>query len=385
VSLDVRLKDWATFQRDAAHTGYVAVNYNTADFTDAWSLASTSQPSEIAARRGSIFVNVRQPAGNLFTRALDPGNGNILWTDDLGTNNYYSGPSYANGRVASMAMSLSSGNIPMLIISADHGTSLGVINYASQFSNGGVPTPVGDNLYFQAGYFGNVVYAANTANGSQIWAKDTTQPGEGYVHEGASVAADENYVYFFGGGNLFALTRDTGAIAYKIRNPYFTSFGLSYFGFYRGAPILGSNGRIFTFSDNRGATTPLPLLGFSLSSTTPLWRTSATYVGHPALRDDTLFAIRANSAIVDLINVADGTVRASIDLGSANGPLASNVIVTGSHLFVASDTTTYAVDLQQPTFPVVWSASKGGALAITPDNLLVVSARDGLAAFRLAS
>ncbi len=63
----------------------------------------------------------------------------------------------------------------------------------------------------------------------------------------------------------------------------------------------------------------------------------------------------------------------------------SNVIVTGSHLFVASDTTTFAVDLQQSTYPVVWSAPKGGALAITPDNLLVVSAQDGLAAFRLAS
>ncbi len=141
VNLDVRLKDWATFQRDAAHTGYVAVNYNTADFTNAWSLASTSPPTEIAARRGSIFVNVRQPDGNLFTRALDPANGNILWTYDLGAINYFSGPSYANGRVASMAMNISSGSIPMQIISADDGSALGVISYASQFSNGGVPTP----------------------------------------------------------------------------------------------------------------------------------------------------------------------------------------------------------------------------------------------------
>ncbi|MBV9931565.1 MAG: PQQ-binding-like beta-propeller repeat protein [Alphaproteobacteria bacterium] len=384
VNLDVRLKDWATFQRDAAHTGYVAVNYTSADFASAWTLPATA-PSEIAARRGSIFVNFRQTGGDLVTRALDPANGNARWTYDLGTNNYSSGPSYVNGRVASMAMNLSSGTLPMPIISADAGTAVGVISYASQFSNGGVPTPVGDNLYFQAGYYGDVVYAANAATANPIWTRDTTQPGEGYVQEGASVAADQNYVYFFGGGNLFALARDTGAIAYKIRNPYFTEFGLSYFGSYRGAPILGSNGRIFTFSDNRVATTPLPLLAFSLSSAAPLWRTSATYVGHPALRDETLFAIRANSAIVDLINTADGTVRGSIDLGSANAPLVSNVIVTGSHLFVASDTTTYAVDLQQPNFPVVWSAPKGGALAITPDNLLTVSARDGLFAYRLAS
>lgn len=182
VNLDVRLRDWATFQRDAAHTGYVAVNYNTADFTSAWSFATgQNQPSEIAARRGSIFVNVRQEDG-VLSRAINAENGTVIWSYNLGRNVYFGGPAYGNGRVASLSMSSYSDSIPIQLITADSGRSLGVVTYASQGGQGGVPTFVGDDLYYQAGEFGNVVYAANTAFKTQIWQRDTFQPGaEGFV------------------------------------------------------------------------------------------------------------------------------------------------------------------------------------------------------------
>ena len=385
-SVDMRLKDWATFQRDPAHTGYVAVRYDTADFANAWSLVTTpDRPTEVAARRGGLFFNVGSyGAATTRTRAVNPVTGAELWSYDLGRNSYFSGPSYSNGRIVSMAMDMSSGTVPMQIIDAESGRAGGTLTYASQFSPGGVPTPVGDELYFQAGYFGNVVYAANTATGARDWFRDTTQPSQGYVHEGQSVAVDQSSVYYFGGGNLFALSRATGAITHTIRNPYFSKFGMSYHGVYRGAPIIAPNGRIVTFTDNRQASQAMPLMAFSLSSTIPVWRSSASYVGHPALRDTTLYAIQAGSARIDRLSSEDGSVIGTIDLGQGRGDLDSNIIVTGSHLFVASATATYAIDLRQADFPVVWTAPKGGALAITPDNMLVISATDGIYAYRLA-
>lgn len=390
VNLDVRMKDWATFQRDAGHTGYVAANYTASEFgtASAWSISSASpnSPSEIAARRGRVFFNLRESTGNLVTRAVNSVSGAALWSYDHGRNyNHFSGPSYSNGRVVSMVMNTPSTSVPMQIINADSGAALGVASYGSQFSNGGVPTPVGDNLYFQAGYFGDVVYAANAASGGQLWARDTMQPLEGNVSEGESVAVDENHVYFFSGGNLFALNRNSGTIAYKIRNPYFRGFGLGFRGVYRGAPILGRNGRIITFVNDRIPQYADALIAFSLSSATPLWRSAATYLGQPALRDDTLFAIRADGRTIDMINMIDGTVSGSIDLGSSRGSLVSNIVVTGSHLFVASDTATYAIDLQQSTYPVVWTAAQGGTLAITPDSMLVISASNGVYAYKLTS
>ena len=127
----------------------------------------------------------------------------------------------------------------------------------------------------------------------------------------------------------------------------------------------------------------MPLMAFSLSSTTPLWRTSAAYTGHPALRDGKLYAIRGGTAIIDAIDVTNGTVLGSTDLGADKGQLGGNIVITGSHLFVSNGTATYALDLQQTGFPIVWTAPQGGALAITPDNQLIVSASGGLFAYKL--
>ena len=384
VNLDVAFKDWGTFQRDAAHTGFVAVSYNAADFRDGWSFPTGSfPPTETASRRGSVFVNTRTSNGTLTTRALSATDGSNQWSYDLGQQSYASGPSYASGRVASMAMGSSSTSIPLQIIAADDGRALGSVSYSSQFSTGGVPTFFGDNMYFQAGYYGNVVYAKNAADRSSIWTVDTTQPGEGFVHQGESVAVDNDNVYFFGGGNLFALSRTTGAIASKIRNPYFSLFGLSYSGDYRGAPIIAPTGRIITFTDNRGARVPLPLMAFAPASGSVSWRSQRSYFGHPALRRSTLFAARADSPVIDLLNSADGSVTGTITLPSDAGQLFNNIVVTEKHLFVSSESKTFAVDLDQTNYPVVWTAQKGGALAITPDNLLVVSAVDGVYAYRL--
>jgi outer membrane protein assembly factor BamB len=380
VNLDVRLRDWATFQRNAAHDGYVPASYDTADFRNIWNFDSRpAVPTEIAARRGTIFVNVgfdRSPR----TVAIDSANGDILWTHALASDTYGSPPSYTNGRVAVMTGVLTIAPaiptpraVPLQILSADDGTALGTIDYISDFPFTGAPTPIGDNIYFQAGLASKQTLAFDLAGESQLWERITSEV------TGESPAADDSYVYFFGGENLFVLSRDTGAIASTISNPYFDNFT----GGYAGAPILGA-GRIFTFAHARGPQQPLPLAAFSLSSPTALWRTAGDYVGHPALRDDTLFAIRANSAVIDMISTADGSVTGSIDLGSSAAPLTSNVIVTGSHLFVASDSATYAIDLKQTTHPVVWSVPKGGALAITPDNILVISAIDGLVAYELA-
>lgn len=385
VDLDVQLKDWETFQRDAAHTGYVAVAYKTNDFASGWSVSTAPlRASTIASRRGAVFFNTQNSTGNVITRALGPASGAELWSYDHGPGNYFSGPSYSAGRVSSMAMNVSSGEIPLHIIDAADGRSLRRLTYASQFSNGGTPTPFGDNLYFQAGYYGNVVYAGNAASGESLWRRDTTSGAEGYVQEGETVAVDDSNVYFFGGGNLFALSRADGSIVKKIRNPYFTLFGMSYFGVYQGAPILDGAGRIITFTDNHYSTQSHPLMGWSLNSDTPLWRTSRAYTGTPALRIDRLFASRGDNATIDIIDVANGNVLGSIELGGDKGVLNSNIVVTGSHLFVSNGSSTFAIDLQRDGYPIVWTAPKGGSLAITPDNLLVVSSQTEISTFKLS-
>jgi hypothetical protein len=159
VNLTVNLKDWQTVQRDAAHTGYVAVKYATSAFGTAplWNVPKDAfRPSAIAARAGTVYANFIQQAvngGRVTTRAIASDTGAVRWSYDLGQTGFNtSAPSYDNGRVVSAAIDLSSGSIPMPVLDATDGHPLKVLSYASQFAKGGAPVPFADKLYHQAGY-----------------------------------------------------------------------------------------------------------------------------------------------------------------------------------------------------------------------------------------
>ncbi|CAM3186105.1 Pyrrolo-quinoline quinone [Sphingomonas antarctica] len=278
------------------------------------------------------------------------------------------------------AIVLSSGSVPMPVLNASSGEVLRVLHYASQFAKAGAPVPFGDKLYHQAGYFGNVVYAFDAAAGTQDWVQTA---GTGIVQEGESLGVDEQYVYFYSAGSLNILSRADGSISQSIVDPFFSSAGLSYYGSYFGAPILDGKGNIFTFSDNRAPNQPRPLIAFARGQANFLWRTAASYINQPALRATRLYAPRANSTIIDVIDTATGAVVSSIDVASGKPNLTSNVVVTESHLFVASMTETYAIDLTRAGNPVVWTIAQGGDLAISPDNLLLISGSTGLFAYAL--
>ena len=368
------------------------VSFSSSAFTHAWAITTPNAPSEVAARPGSVFYNVTQADGRVVTRAISTSNGSPLWGYDLGQGNFPPGnipadarpfgPAYANGRVASMSYNSTSTAASLQVMNATTGGYISSPTYSAQGSAGSVPTPVGDELFFAAGYYGNAVYAANSATGDSLWRTvDAGQYG-GYVMEGESVAVDQSYVYFFKAGALNVLARRDGALVQSIQNPFFSKNGLSYYGAYIGAPVLDGNGRIFTFSDNYSGEEALPIAAFSIKSDKPLWRTSHAYTGQPAVRGNRLYAVRSSSTTVDIIDVSTGLVTGSMDVGGASN-ITSNVVVTDSHLFVASATTTFAVDVTKSNFPVVWSTSFGGRLAVTPDNYLVISTLNGLRAVRL--
>ena len=378
--------NWSTLQGDAGHTGYVAASFSTASFRDAWTITTSKPPSEVAARVGSVFYNVAQSDGHIFTRAISTSSGSSLWAFDLGDGGFSGskvpyGPAYANNRVTSMIYNSTSTAAPMQVINATTGGYISTPTYDAQFSDGSVPTLVGDELYFASGYYGNAVFKANAATGNRIWSGTVTSQYGGYVMQGESVAVDQNYVYYFQAGSLLVLNRD-GSVAKFIQNPFFSKNGLSYFGEYVGAPMLDANGHIFTFSDNRSSGQALPLVAFSLVSDKPLWRTGYSYTGHPAVRGDRLYAVRSSSTIVDLIDVSTGLLAGSVDVGGTDN-LTSNVVVSDSHLFVSNAATTFAIEIGNGNFPVVWKTNFGGSLAVTPDNYLIISAATGLHAVKL--
>lgn len=269
----------------------------------------------------------------------------------------------------------------MQVINASTGAYVSTASYYSQGSNGSVPTLVGDEILLASGYYGNAVYSAYALTGGANWSVTITSQYGGYVMEGESVAVDQQYVYFFQAGSIMVLWRN-GALAKFIQNPFFTKTGLSYSGEYASAPILDKNGHIFVFTDNYATGDALPIAAFSIFNEKPLWRSGYSYTGQPAVRNDRLYAIRSSSRIVDVIDTSTGLLAGSINVGGSDN-LTSNVVVSDSHLFVASATTTFSIDLTKNGFPVVWSTPFGGVLAVTPDNYLIISTATAIHAVKL--
>lgn len=378
--------NWSTLQGNPAHTGYVAARFSAANFADAWTVPTTNPPSDVAATSGSVFFNVLQADRHIYTLAVSTSGGVPRWSFDLGNKNVYAntlpfGPSYANGRVAAMAPNDTSTAAPLQVINAATGGYISTPTYTAQFSAGSVPTLVGDELYFAAGYYGNGVFKADAATGTSNWQATIITQYSGYVMDGESVAVDQRYVYYFNAGALVVLNRTDGTLAQAIRNPFFTRTGISYSGSYVGAPML-DEGRIVTFTDNYGVGDALPLAAFALNNERPIWRSSYSYTGQPAAHGSKVYAVRSSSTIVDVIDATTGLVSASINVGGSEN-LKSNVVVSDSHLFVASATTTFAVDLGDAAYPVAWKTSYGGNLAITPDGYLIISTKAGLHAVKL--
>lgn len=378
--------NWSTFQGNPGHTGYVAASFSAANFADAWTITTPNAPSAVAATSGKIFYNVVQADRHVYTRAIATSDGSALWGFDLGGNNVYPstlpyGPSYANGRVASMAPNDTSSAAPLQVINASNGGYVSTVNYDAQFSRGSVLTPVGNDLYFASGYYGNVVYAANAVTGDRIWrTADNSQYG-GYVMEGESIAVDQDYEYFFKAGSLLILSR-SGKVLQAIENPFFTKNFISYSGEYVGAPMLDGAGHIFTFSENYSAGQALPIVSFALNNNKPLWRTSYSYTGQPATRNGFIYAIRSASAIIDMIDVSTGLVAKSMQVSDADN-LTSNIIVSDSHIFVANAKATFAIDMGNANAPIAWKTSFGGNLALTPDGYLVISTKTAIHAVKL--
>ena len=53
--------------------------------------------------------------------------------------------------------------------------------------------------------------------------------------------------------------------------------------------------------------------------------------------------------------------------------LATNIIATDTLIFASTQSKLYAISATDPSHPVIWSAATPGAIAISRDNLLLVT------------
>lgn len=369
-AMTLRVSDWSTFQRNAAHSGHVGVTMDPAGFRKLWEVtpSDTRQISEVASRDGLIYTTTRNTDGTFSVRALDGGTGQQRWLYSLGQLNSASPPAVGNGKVLVTTMTSSSVSNPVLAIDAADGRYLpSSFVFASQWADFLAPTPYGSGIYLAAGYTGNVVYGHDTVSGA-TW---SGSPSAGGIWDGETPAVDASSVYYYGGGSLGVFDRLSGALTVSLSDPFYQSNFYDYYG----APLLGSLDDVMVYSGNRGENTPSVLLNWTVKDAKLAWRSGDAYSTTPAVGGGIVYLARNTPARLDALDEGSGAVRWSWS-APAGETFLGNTVVTDNLVFVSTDKAVYALPIAGSTHQPVWSATgDGGQMAITADGILVIAKR----------
>ena len=181
-------------------------------------------------------------------------------------------------------------------------------------------------------------------------------------------AVDSQYAYAYVGSyspGLYVINKQTGVLAFTIADPDFNWNGWSM----NEAPALGGMHDAFGINNNR-------LIRFNLQNQTIDWQISGSFTGQPAIANGVVYVI--NGGVLNARDQVSGALLWSV--ASPVG-LQGPFIVTNSHVFVASASATYAIDLQ--THQSVWSYAKSGLLTLGNEALYIASSDGYLTAINV--
>lgn len=360
-TLDVRLSDWTTRQRNSAHNSYVHATFNPVKFAKAWQYApsATNRFSEVAAKVGTIYATRLGTDGTSVAVALDSSTGTERWHYSLGNVNNASGPALSDNYVHFATMFLSSNNNPLVSLDASTGQFKKNLTFAAQWSTFAPPTVYNDNIYIASGYFGNVVYSWDLKTFTSSWQTDGSR---GKTWDGQAPAVDTNYVYYYS-GNLDVINRSTGQIVKSITDPFWQWNGYSY----GGTPMIAATNNVVAYSGNDSNSF---LVSYDIEKSVYRWRTASSYSIIPAAGNGVVYAASNQTSEFSAIDATTGEVKWAWPLPVGENFI-TNVVVTDSIAFVSTNIAVYAIDLT--THSSVWTASTPGYLAISPDAQLIVS------------
>lgn len=371
-TINVALKDWVTFQRDAGHSGYVHASYaGIIKKRWVWQPTGIYRLYPVATKGSSIFLALVDSRGTSVASLSMMGA--PQWVSPLPIAIYDSGPAISGDTVYVAPVSSSSMDNPIVGFDVNSGASATpTMTFDSQWTPVTAPTPFGDSLYIAAGYNGNEVLSFDLTTQARRW----NSYGQGaWIWGGETPAVDDGHVYYYSGGYLDTFDRATGQRTASIADPTF-DFGntngaaIHYF---TGAPMLGTGGNVIVQDGTAGQA---PLMKFTPAGDA-IRLGSSVYWDSSAFANGVVYVTGYANGVahLDAVNEADGALLWSWS-PPADDPTAmmsTNIIVTDTLVFASTQTKLYAISATDPAHPVVWSAATPGNIAISRDNLLLVT------------
>ncbi|MCR6658199.1 MAG: PQQ-binding-like beta-propeller repeat protein [Asticcacaulis sp.] len=361
----VKLGDWAGFQRNAAHSGYVPITLDPANFSKAWEWQGgpNGRLKPVVTGDGAAYIVHAVSYQDARIYSLNESTGVLNWTYNVGRNLSQIGtPATGNGSVY----------LPFYNDDATttEGTIVGV-NAASGLSNAALPfaiqnnflnTPVldGDDLYFSYGKNSGQVYKFGLKDNTQKWLSDYVKSIT-WVNQ--TPAVDANYVYYNSFYGLSVFNKTDGHLAFNIDDPKASGEGYSYFG----APQITASGHVI-LSDLQLSLNS-ELVCYDIGTRSIIWRAPGrNFI--VAAANGVIYSTRNIPKVMEALDEKDGSVLWSWPMPASAPSMEPNLLVTDNLLFLSTMDTTYAIDLK--THQQVWSYPAHGSLSLSANYILYI-------------
>lgn len=356
-------QSWPMHQGNASHTGHAPVTVVTDAIRTAWSKQLTDGGvglTGVAVANGRLFVSSTGYFSGQFLYALNAATGKRLWKVDYGSVFSVNPPSYADGLVY-----VQTGNHGVDTwlrgLDAKTGEQRFQSPHAAQWERYLAPTVYKNQVYVNAGYYGGM-QAFRKDSGVSQWFLGLPQ------YDQWTPAVDERHAYSFVGGTMHVVDRPTGQLAFTMEDPGFDWTGWSA----HQAPVLGGQGDVYVTSGGR-------LVKFDVERRRMVWKKDdASYLGQAAIANGVVYA---SSNVGVIARAQAGGERLWTWWVPSTESVASNLVITNTHLFVSTNVATHCVDLT--THQTVWTTSAVGQLAVADGHLYIAGATGLLTAVKL--
>lgn len=387
--------DWGMEQGNAAHTGYVPVTLNPANFTPRWRWANTGTgilTSQVVVENGTAFVVVADDPGRPhvigdydYTQliALDEADGAEKWNYEISGLTDPFQPAVANGKIYFAHGSYSYNSI-LTALSADSGVALfnKSMSPASLIDTGS-PTIEGGNVYYADGYG---LRSFNADTGEQNWFTQEVCRCTGW-----SPVVSGNAVYaMYSGGGFFspgparglAILQASDGQRLGAISDLMPAGGLQ--GDIGILPMLTDSGAVVALTEKNtfihpetGVPTQFRRLNhFTPSNMTLDWSIIGNFVVQPAAANGVVYVAVGNGTL----EAHDEATGAMLWTWKSQRPdettMSYNVAVTDNLVFVSTNRYVHAIDLT--THQSVWQFWKPGRVSISNSGVLYVTSDDGV-------
>lgn len=369
--------DWATFQGNNAHTGYVPVEVKADRMSLRWKRAAVNVSSTgynaplspLVTSNGLFYAS-----GSNKLTAYKELDGNEVWNYDVSGLTYPSvNPPAIDSGVVYMAAGQQDSTF-MFAFDAATGSLRFKSPMSSQWDHYLPPVVAGGAVYTNAGAYGGI-YAFG-AGGERLFYGALSQTSNW------SPAADARAIYAYTGDALTMYEPKTGAVLATIPDNTFSNFVYNV----GGAPVIGANGGVYAAAYANaylnGGSMGNTLTRFDTIKGVVDWRVGGAYTVTPAYADGVLYAPNNKPLRLEARAEADGKLLWSwIPPLSGETAFHGAPVVTKNLVIVSSTMHTYALDLR--TQKVVWSYPAAGHLAVSQNGILYIQSMDGLVAINL--